>query len=292
MVGGLALMPPIIVALLASGFAPGLFWGILFLTALAFLLGFLDDRFHVSARWRLFISLLAALAALAMLPELRLAELRFSFLEGESVNFGALMAVIFTSFVLVGLQNAVNMADGKNGLVSGLCLIWAAFMSTVAPPGLQTPLLLLGAALALVLIFNLRGRLFLGDAGSYALSVLMGLLAIYVYRASSGQVPADLFALWFWLPVADCLRLIILRMVRGRSPFDGDRTHFHHVIAGIMPWRYGLFVYLSLVALPGSIALMAPTLATALLIVSTMAYALILAVAVPQPAKQSRQQAP
>lgn len=291
LVGGLALLPALVLVLLVGeGVPASLSTGLPVLALIGFAVGFLDDRFRVGAGRRLLISLLAALVAVWSYPDLRLSALHFWFSGGEALAFAPGWAIVFTAVILVGLQNAVNMADGKNGLVPGLCLLWTAFLSAVAPAGLGLPLVVLACALGVVLVFNLQGRLFLGDGGSYMLSAVIGGLAIYCYNAAGGRLPAELFALWFWVPVADCLRLILLRLVRRRSPFDGDSAHFHHVIAAIMPWRYGLFVYLSLVALPGMIALMAPVLASALLIVSSMAYGLILAVAgISEPARQSRQ---
>ena len=39
------------------------------------------------------------------------------------------------------------------------------------------------------------------------------------------------------VPVFDTLRVMTMRMVRGRSPFSADRTHLHHLLmdAGLSP---------------------------------------------------------
>lgn len=77
----------------------------------------------------------------------------------------------------------------------------------------------MAAALAVTLVFNLRGRLFLGDSGSYALSFVVAMLAIYTYDVGFTRLPADLVALWFLIPVVDCLRLMAKRMrVNTTSP--------------------------------------------------------------------------
>ena len=50
------------------------------------------------------------------------------------------------------------------------------------PPTLAPVLAATGAALTVMLWFNMRKRLFLGDSGSYAISGMFGLLAIYAYK--------------------------------------------------------------------------------------------------------------
>jgi len=293
MVGGMALLAPAGVMFWAS-------WDVLgsavsaasSLAVMAFVLGYLDDRYHLAARWRLFFSMLAVLAVTWSQPNLRVDELTFSFLASSPIFLSAMLGGIFTTFALVGLQNAVNMADGKNGLVLGLSVLWAGFLAWSAPAGLAAPIWCLVAALAVVFVFNIRERLFLGDAGSYGLSVVIGLLAIVTYKEAKGTLPADVIALWFWLPVLDCLRLMTQRLLRGSSPFEGDRLHFHHLLANTMPWRYGLTIYLALVGVPGVIALTSHDLAPALIILTSMAYALTLVVTTPQPSTRARQETP
>src|SRR3546814_5035214 len=64
--------------------------------------------------------------------------LRFS--VSDAPSFTGAWGLPFTVLCLVGLQNAVNMADGKNGLVIGLCFIWTSILVIYAPPHLY-PLL-------------------------------------------------------------------------------------------------------------------------------------------------------
>jgi len=288
MAGGLAAVPAGVAAFLLAGLFAGDWYFAMAagLVGLSFGLGFLDDRAGLSARWRLAVSALAVLGVFSAMPEMALGELRFSFLAPErAIVLGPMMAVGFTVLVLVGLQNAVNMADGKNGLVTGLCLIWCGFLAVAAPGPVAAVALVLAAALVPVLAFNLTGRLFLGDAGSYGLAMAIGLLSIYAYTLSGPALPADVVALWFWIPVLDCLRLIAIRLLNGRSPLNGDRMHFHHVLYETMPWRYGLAVYLALVAMPGAAAIAAPDLAMSLALVSMLVYAAVLALSAPRRAQ-------
>ncbi len=274
--GGLAIGLPTLLALfynaVTTDFLP-LYLVIAFAGLASLLLGLLDDRAHIRPFYRLILSLLLALAVLEIVPALSLSFLHFSFLD--QVIFLEQFALVFTAVCIVGLQNAINMADGKNGIVIGLCLFWSVELLLFAPDHLHPVLLALGAGLLVALAFNLRGRLFLGDSGSYALSFIIALLTVYVYDIAFAMLPADLVALWFLIPVVDCLRVMAMRAVRGRSPFAPDRSHLHHILYHWMPWRWGLLVYLGLTGMPGLLASFAPDTALAWGIAALCCYGII-----------------
>ncbi len=257
--GGLAIGLPTLLALLhgalATSFLP-LYLAVAVAGLACLLLGLLDDRAHIRPTYRLLLSLLMALAILEVVPALLVTFLHFSFLS--QVVFLDQFALIFTAICIVGLQNAINMADGKNGVVIGLGLFWCLDLLLFAPDHMRLVLLALAVALAVTLSFNLRGRLFLGDSGSYSLSFIIALLAIYVYDIAFTTLPADLVALWFLIPVIDCLRVMALRVARGHSPFASDRKHLHHILYHRMPWRWGLLVYLGASGLSGPVSSSSP----------------------------------
>lgn len=222
-------------------------------TFLLLMLGVRDDHEHLRPSFRLAYSFIVMTIAIWLVPELSLGTLRLSFLSGV-MDLGS-MSIAFTLICLVGLQNAINMADGKNGLVLGLSIIWAMSMAVNAPIDMANILWIAILAMAIVMVFNLKGRLFLGDGGTYGLSVLWGMLAIYLHQVVPQAIPGDLVVLWFVVPVLDCIRLIVSRVINGQSPFQGDRNHLHHLIFEVVSsWKYGLMLYLSVVALPIVIA--------------------------------------
>ena len=177
------------------------------------------------------------LAALYAVPALRVEAFVFSFLRAPVFLHG--WAPLFTVICLVGLQNAVNMADGKNGLVLGLSFVWIMCLLAYAPSHLTPLLSVLAIGLVIAAPFNWKGRLFLGDSGAYALSIAISVLVIYVYGVKFAVLPADVVALWFIVPIVDCLRLMVTRVLAGRSPFSSDRNHLHHILNDLMPWGTG-----------------------------------------------------
>ena len=238
------------------------------------LLGLFDDRRHIRPSVRLLLSLGMTLAAMLALPALNVDFLNFSFLS--RAVFLDEWGFLFTALSLVGLQNAVNMADGRNGLVTGLSLIWLFLIGLYAPPFLLPVIIAALAAVAIAFVFNIAGRLFLGDGGAYGLAFLTGSLAILTYFSRFDVLPADVVALWFLVPVTDCLRLMSGRIMRGRSPFEADRNHLHHHLNRLMRWRYGLAVYLGLVLLPGLLAYWTPQYTPVWAASSLIAYRAIL----------------
>ena len=221
------------------------------------MVGLADDRHTLSARNRLLITFAVFGTAALVDPFFNVRTLNFE-LFGFGFGLGTgWIAAIFTVVCCVGLLNAVNMADGKNGLVIGLCLGWTILLATRAPAPLLPMLVLLASTLFILLLFNLRGQLFLGDGGAYGIATAIGMLAIAIYNTpgvhAGRAVAADELMLLFAVPVIDSFRLTFARIKRGQSPMSADRDHLHHHLQNWFGWPGGLIVYLLAALLPGII---------------------------------------
>lgn len=150
------------------------------------------------------------------------------------------------------------MTDGQNGLLTGLFLIWAICLSLVSSAESYCSLILLGAA-AIVFLFNLPGRLFLGDCGSYGVTFVIAILSIRAH--ASGAVTVATVIAWFFVPVTDCLRLMITRRLSGRSPLSADRDHLHHRLQASFGTNAALAIYLGAVAGTAIVAAALPAVA-------------------------------
>lgn len=291
LLGGTAVLIPVILALFAMSFG---FGGtpainqvelaiIACLVAVFFMVGVTDDRWELTPRFRLIVGVMAFSLAMIMVPALEIHTLRFALTNSpngpEEVIPLAHGGGVFTLLCMVGLLNAVNMADGKNGLVIGLALMWTGCLSLYAPDHLDGVLLIAGAALATALYFNLRGQFFLGDGGSYGLSALFGAMAIYVYNQPDSSLTAGPVATWFIIPVVDCLRLLTTRLLKGRSPFSGDRDHFHHHLGYLLRWPNSLLVYWAMVGIPSVAAYLFPEFNLQVLVAVVLVYAMVIATA-------------
>lgn len=254
LVGGLAAIPPALV-LLAYVYSTGHASDAQTRVALAFLLaglgsmlvGFFDDRRHIPALTRLLLCALIFLATIAIGPEFSVTTLDIQGLS-FSLQLGVL-SVPFTVLCLLAFQNSVNMADGRNGLVTGLVLIWLVTLLSYNPGFLVLPLLALTLSGLLVTVANIGGRLFLGDAGTYGLGAIVGLSAIWVHQQNFGLHTIDIVIMFFF-PISDMIRLVVLRFMEGRHPFDADHRHLHHYLDRSVGWMWGRKIYLIASAAP------------------------------------------
>lgn len=223
--------------------------------ALMFFIGVADDRLGVSPARRLAMFTMVILAVFTAAPIYVLHSLWFAlFGTGFSIPL-SLVAVPMTALVILGFINAANMADGINGQLLGSIVIWCGFIVYFLGPVTGMPFIALACSAAVTLVFNLRGQLFSGSSGAYASALFVALGAIFAYHKAGGVMPADMILCWFWLPVVDCLRLMITRAIQGRSPFSSDRDHIHHILLRQMPARQVLVVYLTLLAIPGIVSI-------------------------------------
>lgn len=257
LIGGLAVLVPVFaVSLIYMTFHTHEFFMQVAIVASAVMLivGVLDDRLGVSPLWRLVALTFISFVVFSVEPMFVLYSFHFWILHVNWVIQLAPIAAPITALMIVGFVNASNMADGMNGQLLGSVLIWSAFI--MGPLGFDAafPFIALICSTAVALVFNLRGKLFSGSAGAYAASLFVALGAIAAYRQSFPALYAQTPLFWFWLPVLDCLRLFATRMLHGKSPFVGDRNHFHHMLLDVMRPRYALASYLILLGAPGAFA--------------------------------------
>jgi UDP-GlcNAc:undecaprenyl-phosphate GlcNAc-1-phosphate transferase len=216
-------------------------------------------------------------AALAIDPELVPASFHWGHLAPSAVSPWA--AFVLIAIGMTGFVNAVNMADGQDGCVAGMFVIWSSCIvlaggHTVA----NLAAVLLVTSLA-VLAFNLRGQVFLGGAGAYGVTFVFGLLILRLHNY--WDVTAETVIVWFFVPVVDCLRLLITRPLKGVSPLKGDRNHFHHRLDERFGANAGLAIYLGLVASTSLVAALAPRTAPACLAFLAASYVALMLVTAP-----------
>ncbi len=280
LVGGLAVALSVVGAALLSQLANNAsnlsnadhFGWLAFAVFAMYVIGVGDDRHQLSPRVRLGLSAAILIAVMVFDTRFVLESLHFS--GWAPISLGR-WGGLFSLLCMIGLINAINMADGKNGLVIGLSLIWAMVLLAHAPVSLWPILAAAVAALLVLMWFNLRGLLFLGDGGSYGLSALFGLLAIDVYAQGTG-LRADAVVVMFIVPVLDTIRLMSIRVRLGKSPFDGDRNHFHHLLDDRFGWPAGLLIYLGLVGLPNLVANLVPGTGPTSIALSVVGYAALM----------------
>ena len=207
-----ALTRPEIAALLMGG-------------AAAVLVGLIDDRFDLRARWQFGGQLLVALVPVGL--GITVGAIANPFGPGairlEGV-FGAIFVVVWTG----GMINSINFIDGLDGLSSGVALIAVVTLGIISETGVPTEpvVALLCMTLAGALLGFLRwnfhpASIFIGTSGVMFLGYTLALLSIL----GSAKVAVALLVLG--VPIIDTFYIIVRRLSRGRSPFSADRGHIH-----------------------------------------------------------------
>ena len=153
-------------------------------------------------------------------------------------------AAPLTVFAAVGIINAINLIDGVNGLSSGFCFMASVLFAIMfyISGNVTMTILATSAAGAIVPfflhnVFGKTSKMFIGDGGTLVIGTMMSMFVISILGKGSlsarfaeqgvGLIPFTLAVLA--VPVFDTLRVMSMRILRGKSPFNPDKTHLHHL---------------------------------------------------------------
>jgi len=241
LVGGLGIYVAVVgvlgFATVAGSGLYSLFGPLLVGTSLLFIVGLIDDIRPLSVGLRFGAQAVAATIT-ALWGGILLRD--FGALVGSEVLLLGVFALPMTLFATAGVINALNMVDGVDGLSGSLSFVTLLLLAVVAyftdaTAYLLVILTLLGAVGGF-LVFNLRccgrrsAKVFLGDAGSTLLGFLLACLLVGMSQGES-RAMSPVTALWlFAVPLYDTTAIMLRRAWSGKSPFDPDRRHLHHLL--------------------------------------------------------------
>ncbi|MGA2701199.1 MAG: MraY family glycosyltransferase [Isosphaeraceae bacterium] len=237
LLGGPELPRPMVKHITASGLfsRAGELLEILVLASVIMVMGLSDDR--KSLKWQLRLGIQVLCAAILAASGIRV-TLFWPFTH-------PLLGGAVTVMWIVGLTNSFNMLDNMDGLAASVGLIAAGLFGVgqVVVGSLFAPavLLIVMGALGGFLVHNhAPARLYMGDAGSNFLGFLLGAMTVVgTYHVSGVDSPFSVLAplLVMAVPLYDTTSVVLIRLLEGRSPFQGDRRHFSHrlVARGLTP---------------------------------------------------------
>jgi UDP-GlcNAc:undecaprenyl-phosphate/decaprenyl-phosphate GlcNAc-1-phosphate transferase len=149
-------------------------------------------------------------------------------------------AQVLTIFIIVAIINSINFIDGIDGLAITIVMLFIiGFEFFVIQPISYSNLssILIGSLFPLYYFnFRKKNKIFLGDSGSLFLG---GIVSIYViYILSNNYIiksEFDLHKIIFVFsilvyPITDIIRIFFLRIINGKSPFQPDKKHLHHLL--------------------------------------------------------------
>jgi len=142
-------------------------------------------------------------------------------------------SIFFTSFCFLVLINGSNFIDGINSLVLGYyisILVILIYISNIYSLSLDYNLIAdLVVIFFVMFVFNLFEKNFLGDAGSYCISFLIGYLCIN-FAIQNSQISPFFIVLILWYPAWENLFSIIRRAKKKIITTEPDKMHLHHII--------------------------------------------------------------
>lgn len=194
------------------------FMGAGFLVALV---GFLDDKAHVAARWRLLFHFVAALWALYYLggiPEFQFLDYTFSL-----GWFGIALAAI----LLVWMLNLFNFMDGIDGIAASEAIFVACGSAVFSYlNGLEglifISLVLASSTMGFLLLNWPPAKIFMGDVGSGFLGLMLGMIA-YANIIEGGSI-------WIWVTLfgvflVDSGITLLRRILKGDNWYEAHCSH-------------------------------------------------------------------
>ena len=197
----------------------------LLLAGLLACIGFLDDLgIPLTPVIRLLASALILTLVFIFVPGWMPNRL-IEYVGGTSLEFEVGLIAV-SVFVCVGFINAGNMADGANGLFSGICLAFFVCVWFLTANNFYFALSL--GLLSFFLINVLTGRIIMGDFGAYGLSALIALVGFDLF--DQGLVGLGFLASLLSYPCVEIIRIFVVRIGKGMSPFRADNQHSHNLL--------------------------------------------------------------
>ena len=196
---------------------------------LIFSIGFMADTRRInSVSQRFFLQLIIVVCFVNILNiEINYTKMKFfdELLENQLIN------IFFVSFCLLVLINGTNFIDGLNGIVLVYYLIVFLIILLNLNHFIFDKILLLNIIFVLIilLVLNFLGLIYLGDSGSYTLSLFSGIFLITLV-SNNGSISPYLIIVLLWYPCFELLFSIIRRYSKDVKTYKPDTTHLHQLI--------------------------------------------------------------
>ncbi len=232
--GGLAIITPItlgsfllLFSSLSLDLKQQLYIGLILPGIVIAFIGLLDDIYQLPP-WPRFLSQ----SAVGVITSIML------YLSGSGVEVfdNQFLNSLATILWVVTIINALNFIDNMDGLATSISIVTSLAMFILAYLNNQY----LVAALSLAIFASCLGFLFwnrrpasiyLGDAGALYLGFLLAAISIRIdLENESAPVRVLVLILILGIPVIDIIQVVISRITRGKSPFEGGRDHISHLL--------------------------------------------------------------
>lgn len=226
--GGIAIFAAFITALTIFGEIP---LGVQYLLAgclIIFFTGVQDDIFDIPALKKLVMQIVPAILVVVV-GDVRITSFHGIFYIYE---LPVVVSYLFSIFLIIGITNAVNLIDGLDGLAGSLIIFISLAFGTYfyqhSDPFAFIAFALAGAVAGFLKYNFYKAKIFMGDSGSLFCGFIIAVMAIRFIEI--GVVPnAPSLAIGVLIiPIFDTIKVFLIRILNGRSPFHPDKNHIHH----------------------------------------------------------------
>ena len=201
---------------------------------LIFVVGLLSDVNIINSPTKRLILQLLFLVLYVSIKETFINYTRVFFID-DLLLYNDLFKIIFTVICLIILLNGINFIDGSNllagGYVISVLLGLSIFTGFEDDTFLKENILKSINFLLVFLSFNFFSKSFLGDSGSYLISIVLGFICINFANYYINTISPFFIALLLWYPALENLFSIIRRVFLEKKPISSaDNLHLHHVV--------------------------------------------------------------
>ena len=230
--------------------------------AIIFVIGVYDDFYDADFKLKFFIQIIVA----KLFIDQGFVINNYHGLFGlyEIPYFLAQLTTIFVFLVIVNAYNFIDGIDGLNILISSFSIFFTGFFLEFTPLYFLNHIILIALLPLLIFNFKKEKKVFLGDAGSLLLGSVVAINCFWLLNDQSILIPeiklnrALLSIVLLFYPLADLLRVFILRIREKKSPFRPDKNHLHHYLLnkGLNHFQASITILMGSISLMGMVYLL------------------------------------
>ena len=216
----IAFILPLIIIRFTTNFETGVLHnlrGILLAGGILLIVGLIDDLKDLNFKTKFFWQFVAATILIMF-------DMRIKFIHPEY------LAIILSYIWIIGIINAVNLIDIMDGLSSGIAIIATLTFFAIHSPFEASyvnfaAITLAGACLGFLKHNFHPAKIFMGDAGSMFIGLILSALSLGANYSVNNQIAVFTPILILIVPIYDTFYIMIKRMQKGKSIFLGSKDH-------------------------------------------------------------------
>lgn len=162
------------------------------------------------------------------------------------------ISYLLTCIVILGVTNAMNLIDGMDGLAASITTVATIsfgyyYYQTKNFEFFMMTACLLGSVLGFLRYNYTKAKIFMGDSGALLCGFLVAVFALELIEFNEVKNAPNISIAIIFLPIFDTIRVAVIRIFSGKSPFSPDKNHVHHVLLSLGLSQIGvLFVLVAL----------------------------------------------